>query len=143
MPAVPAPSAHQVITFGQLVEQDRNFCRAVAQIGVHGDQNLAGGMIETGRQSRRLPEIPLELDRAHARVCFREPSEQGEGAIGRAIVHKEELIGLAQAVHGHSELLVQRLNVRFLVVHGHDDRVATRAAGRLRGNRHTQARYDG
>src|SRR2546422_3435505 len=35
VPAVPAPSAHQVITFGQLVEQDRNFCRAVARSEEH------------------------------------------------------------------------------------------------------------
>src|SRR5262249_5986127 len=51
-------------------------------------------------------------------------------AVGRAVVHEDDLVGAAELGEGVAERLEERREVRFLVMEGHDDREIDRALER-------------
>ena len=94
--AVLLPAAHEVIAFfPDHPHHLRNFFRGVLQIGIQGDHNLplSGGkaFIERGR----FAVVPAEADAPYlmAGISPHLPDHL-PGAVGRAVIHKDELIGI-------------------------------------------------
>src|SRR6185437_5138501 len=63
-----APAGDNVIAFIELFQEGGNVIGIVLQVAIHGKDELARGMIESGRQSRRLTEVAPQLDDQHAAV---------------------------------------------------------------------------
>ena len=60
--AVLAPAGDHVVTLREHFDKVGNFVRVVLQVTVHSEDELARGIVKTGRQGRGLPEVPAELD---------------------------------------------------------------------------------
>ena len=52
-----APAAGDVEAFVDLLQQRRNIFRSMLQIAIHGDDHVAFGFVETGRQGSGLAEV--------------------------------------------------------------------------------------
>src|ERR1700734_3412092 len=63
-----APAADNIVTGGNLLQENWNVGRIVLQIAIHGDNVFAARMIETGRQPSRLAEIAAEFHYCNAAV---------------------------------------------------------------------------
>jgi len=62
----------------------------VLQVAVHGDDELALGVVEAGGKGRGLAEIAAQFDDHHAAVHGGDLAEQGEGGVARAVVYKDQ-----------------------------------------------------
>jgi hypothetical protein len=76
------PAADQVEPLVQLREQARNLGRVVLEVGVDGDDDVAVGVCEAGRERRRLAEVLAQADDANVVVCAVEPGQRCIGAVG-------------------------------------------------------------
>ena len=76
-----APSADDVVSRGDLFQEQRDVVGIVLQIAVHGDDVLAAGMIETGGKAGGLAEVAAQLDDGDAAVDSRDFTQHGEGVV--------------------------------------------------------------
>ena len=63
------PAADHVEALGQGRQEARDLVRVVLQVGVEGEDDLAAGGAEAGRQRGRLAEVAAEADAVDARVA--------------------------------------------------------------------------
>ena len=89
--ALLAPSGDDIVTLVELLNECRNVIGIVLKVAVHGKDVLAGGVIETGRQCRRLTEVPPQLDYKHAAVHGSYLLKQFVGPVSRTIVDQYHL----------------------------------------------------
>ncbi len=71
---------------------------------------------------RMLAEVTPEADGAHTVVRGVEALELGEAAVGRPVVHEDDLEGLAEPLQRGDRAPVQLVDRRRLVVERDDDR---------------------
>ena len=105
---------------GEGGEELRDVVGVVLEIGVHGDDDRAAGALEPGVEGRRLPGVPAESEDADPGILGRQLAEHVARAVGGAVVHEQDLEGLAMAVENADQLPIASLDVRLLVVGGDD-----------------------
>ena len=76
-----APSGDDVVALFELFDEGGDVVRVVLQVAVHGEDELAGGMIETGGQRRGLAEVAAQLDDEDAAVYRGNLFEEFVGAV--------------------------------------------------------------
>ncbi len=100
-----------------------NLVRVVLQVAVHGQDELARGVVETGRQRRGLAEVPAQLDHQHAAVHRGNLFQQLVGAVARAVVHQHQLKAVAHLLHHLLQAGIQDGDVLLFIVKGNNDRI--------------------
>ena len=128
--ALVAPADDQVVAFPDLDEQLRDVGRIVLQVGVHGHQRGARGMLDAGHHGGGLAAVAAELDHLDPRIGGGQGGAAGEGVIAAAVVDEDDLEGERERRHGVHDRLVQRADARLLVERGHDHRQVERASHR-------------
>ena len=111
-----APAAHNVVALINFFDEGRNVVRIVLQIAVHGDDVLALGMVETGRQSRGLAEVPAQLHHHDAAVDGGDFPQQVEGLIAAAIVDEDQLEAFARRFHHGRQTVIEFGDALLLIV---------------------------
>ena len=113
-----APATHDVKAPGELFEQARNIGRVVLAIPVHGDDDIAPGLIDAGAQGGGLSEVLSELDHDHPGVPGRQGLEDGLGPVRASIVYQDDLTLDAEPVQHGCKILIQRSDVPLLIEQG-------------------------
>src|SRR5579875_3804606 len=98
--ALHAPAAHDVVPLLNFFDESRNFGGIVLQVAVHGNDDLAAGVIEPSFQRGGLPEIAAKPDDRHARVIRGNFGEQAERSVLAAVIDEYNLVRFADGVHG-------------------------------------------
>ena len=91
-----APTAGDVESLIDFLQEGGNIFRSVLQIAVHGDDHLAAGLVKAGRESGRLSEVAPQADHLQVRIGFDQIAQQLVAAIGRSVVDIENFVGPAQ-----------------------------------------------
>ena len=100
----------------------RNFFGRVLQVGIKGDDDLAGRVLESGEDRRVLAEVALKQDHVRfprARSVL--GAQQRDRAIGAAVVHEDALVRCAQLIERLIEPHEQLRQAGLLVEDRHDD----------------------
>src|SRR6185295_19760953 len=92
---VKTPSSHQIVSLLDLCEHGGYIGWIVLSVAVHKHHDTAPGVGQPGRQRGRLSKVTLEADDAQSRVAALESAQDGEGAVPAAIIHCDNLVGLA------------------------------------------------
>ncbi len=94
------------------------------EVAVHGDDDFASGVVETGGKSGGLAEVAAEVDDEDVGVCGGECGEAGVGVVFGAIVDVDDFVGfgvvLAEGGEVSGEGVVELLDGVGFVVHGDD-----------------------
>ncbi len=86
----------QVVPFHQLVQHQRNVGRIVLKVGVHRHDHVAAGHVQPGVHCRGLPEVAAKADHLHVTIDCGKSFQLLERAIGRAVVHQQDLMLVRQ-----------------------------------------------
>ena len=97
--ALLAPARDHVVSLRELFQEVWDFVRVVLQVAVHSQDELARGIVETGRQGRGLAEVPAQLDYQNPAVYRGNLFQQLAGAVAGAIVHQHQLERVAHLLH--------------------------------------------
>ncbi len=97
--ALLAPAGDDVVALFELFEEVGNVVGIVLQVAVHGENELARGVVETRRQRRGLAEVAAQLDDQHAAIDRGDLFQQLVGAVAGAIVDKDQLKTVAHLLH--------------------------------------------
>ncbi len=119
--AVAPPAGHDVVAGVEGREQARDVGGVVLEVAVHGDDDLAGGVIDAGRERGGLSEVAHQAHEVHARIVAGGRDQARIGVVVAAVVDEHDLAREPQAIGGRLELGDQGLGVRGLVVDGDDD----------------------
>jgi dsRNA-specific ribonuclease len=95
----------------------------VLQVAVHGEDELARGVVETGRQGRGLAEVAAQLDHQHAAVDRGNLFQQLVGAVVGAVVDQHQLKAVAHLLHHLLQAGIEDGDVFLFIVKRHDDRI--------------------
>ena len=106
--------------FFDFFKKARNLFRVVLQIAVHRNDDFAARKIKTRFQSRSLPEIPPQPHQVYAPVVLEDVRKNFERIVLAAVVHKHQLVRLADSVHHFGKLHIERWDV-FLFVEERND----------------------
>ncbi len=115
------PSAHQVVAFVDLGDEQRDFRRIVLKVAVQRDDHFALRVIEPCLQSGGLAEIPAQANGSHPAVMRADFPKQGVSSVGAAVVDKDNLVGTPHRIHDFHDLHVKWPKVIFLVVKRNHD----------------------
>lgn len=130
------PARDHVVALVELGQQAGDVGRIVLQVGVQRHDHVVARGVDAGGHRRGLAEVAAEADQAEMRIGRAGGLEVVPGAVARAVVHEDDLVGAADARNGRVELLRQGGDVRLFVEDGNDDREA-------RGGRSCHARSMG
>jgi len=119
--AILAPSRDQVESLVQFGDNLGDVIRVILEVPVHGHDDLAAGIGETGLHRRSLPAIAPEMDGLEPAVGSAGLSDAGGRPIGASVIDEEDLIVLPNGSQGHLELFNQRRDVGFLVAQRYDN----------------------
>jgi hypothetical protein len=127
---------HQVVSLVDLREQPRNVGRVVLQVAVDRDDDVAARVLEARRERRGLAEVLAQREHSHVGIFGVDRAQDLARAVGRAIVHVDDLVGMAGLAQGRYEFRVERTQVVALVADRNDDGDLHRLCSRLiRGSR--------
>ena len=93
------------------------------QIAVHGEDELAGGVIEARRQRRRLTEIPPQLHHQHTAVDGSYLFEELVSAVFGTVIYQHQLKAVRHLFHNLLQAGIQNGDVFLFIVIGHNDGV--------------------
>ncbi len=116
-----APAADDVVALFELGEEVGDLVGIVLEIAVHGEDEVALGVIEAGGEGGGLTEVAAQLDDEDARVDRGDLFEQAIGAVARTIVDEDQFEGFADLLHYGLEAVVEGGDVFFFVVERNDD----------------------
>src|SRR6185295_12774264 len=102
-----APSADDVVAFGDLLEEARDLGRIVLEVAIHRDGDVATGEIESRLERRRLAEVAPQHHDDNAVVALANLCKNRTGAIATAVVDEHHLVRLGDAVHDLDDLGVE------------------------------------
>src|SRR5258708_38207244 len=94
-----APAADDVVALFKLGEEVGNLVGIVLEIAVHGEDEVALGVIEAGGEGGGLAEVAAELDDENAAVDGGDLFKQSVGPGAGAIVHEDQFEGFTNLVH--------------------------------------------
>ncbi len=93
MPRLPL-TPHDIVAFIELRKQLLNLLRLVLEIGVHHNDDVACGIVESSRQRNVVAEITGEaLDANMLRIARTDVEQNFERAVPRAIIDEDPLVG--------------------------------------------------
>src|SRR4051812_46992168 len=119
--ALLAPAGNHVVALFEFLEEVGDLVGVVLQVAVHGEDVLAGGMIEAGGQCRSLSEVAAQLDDENPAVHRRDLFEKLVGAVAGAVVYQDQLKSLAYLLHDLFEARVEVGDVLFFVMEGNNN----------------------
>jgi len=119
--AILAPSADDVVAFGNFLKKQWNVGGIVLQVAVHGDNVFAAGVVESGGQAGSLSEIAAQLDYGYATVDGGYLAEQPECAVDGAVIDQHHFEGLAASFHYGFEARVEVGDILLFVMERHYD----------------------
>ncbi len=93
------PSRNDVIPLLELLKESGNVIGIVLQIAIHGQNELARGVIESGGKRRGLAKIPAQLHHQHAAVDRGYLFQQLVRPVARSVVHKHQLKRVPHLLH--------------------------------------------
>ena len=117
-----APAAGDVVALVDFFEQRGNVLGAVLQVAIHGDDDVALGFVEAGRERGGLAEVAAQADHLEVAVGLHQVGEEFEAAIVGGVVDEEDLVGPLQLFENRGEAVVQREYGGLLVVDRNHDR---------------------
>src|SRR5260370_29178424 len=94
-----APAADEVVPFFELGEEVGDLVGIVLEIAVHGEDEVALGVVEAGGEGGGLAEVAAELDDENAAVDSGDLFEEAVGAVAGSIVDEDEFEGIADLLH--------------------------------------------
>src|SRR5579862_700226 len=124
--ALDAPAAHDVVTLFHFFDEAGDFGGFVLKIPVHGNDNLASGMVEGSLQRGRLAEVAAQANDRNALVVIGDFRKYTEGAVTAAVIHKDNFVRFAHSIHHIDDFDVERRSTFLLVVEGHNDGIYRR-----------------
>src|SRR5688572_14341322 len=86
-----SPSTDDVKALIQLLEEVGNVLRIMLKIAIHGDDVLAGSMVEAGSERGRLAEIAAQFHYDHPAVDGRDLFQEPKGIVTAAVIHEDKL----------------------------------------------------
>src|SRR3989344_1049251 len=106
VPAVFAPATNDVIAFGGLRQQGGNVLGGVLAVTVQRDDPISARRVEAGLKRRRKAAAPLKAHQDRGVAARADLGEPGEGAVGRGVVHPDDLVGQAEVFHDALDALL-------------------------------------
>ena len=107
----------------------RNVCRVILIVAVHGNNDLAKGVIKTCHHGRCLSEITPKVKHPHVRVPGGNFVEFNIGAIRAAVINEDQLPRTTTGVHHPRGRLVEPFHrIQFVKDRNHDGNQAARFA---------------
>src|SRR4029450_4737424 len=94
-----APAGYDVIALADLLEDHGDVGGVVLQVAIHSDDVLASCVVKSCGESGGLPEVAAQFHHRHTAVDGSDFAQQGEGAIDRSVVDKNDLATLAVRPH--------------------------------------------
>ena len=85
------PAADDILAGRQGREEAGDFGGVVLQVGVEGEDHVAGRALEAGLQCGGLAEVAAEPHRANVGVSRRELADDGPGGVGTAVVDEQDV----------------------------------------------------
>ena len=116
-----SPARHGVVAFGELVEEIRDLRRIVLQIAVHGDDDLAAGVVEPGRQGGRLAVVPTQVDADDPWVGLTQLLQDAGRGVAAPVIDKNRLPRLFARLERLRNPPVELPQARLLVVQRDND----------------------
>ena len=113
--------------------QVRQLLRAVLQVGVHEGYDLAQGRVDASRERDVLTEVARQAKGPHAAVLVVQLREDRPAAVRAAVIHEDQLVGLAHLAEHFRQPPMQLPKTRLLIEDGDDDGEGGRHAGRQNG----------
>ena len=75
--ALLAPAGYDIIAFGHLGQEVGDVGRIVLAVRIHGNDDVAGTMLNCGHERRRLAIVAAQMNDPDARIVLRELVELG------------------------------------------------------------------
>jgi len=127
--ALERPDVHGILAVGEhderarlpLSHQLRDQRRRVLQIGVHGHDRPARGVLESGQNGRLLTEAPRQTDSVDSPVVARDSADGRPGPVGASVIDEHELVLPLRRAEVGADGVVQRIEIGLLVVAGRND----------------------
>ena len=91
------------------------------QIAVHGQDELARGVVKACRQGRSLAEVAAQLHNQHTAVDSGNLLKQLVGPVVGAVIDEHHFKGFAHLLHNLLEARIENRYVVFFVVKWHND----------------------
>jgi len=98
----------------------RNQFRRILEVGVDQHDGIAPGRVEPGRERDLMAEVPREPQEAQALVAGRKAPQHVPRAVGRPVVHEQDLV-VAEIREGRGQPAPELLDGVTLVVDRGDD----------------------
>jgi hypothetical protein len=90
-----------LVAFLPFRHQPRNDFGRVLQVHVHGDDGVAGGLLQSGGERRFLAEVAGQVHHDQARAGLRGFQQAGQGVVGAAVVDEDVLELMPSQGVGH------------------------------------------
>jgi len=116
-----APAADDVVTLFKLGEEVGDLVGIVLEIAVHGEDEVALGVVEAGGEGGGLAEVSAELDDENAAVDGGDLFKQAVGAVSGSIIDEDQFEGFTDLLHYRFETVVEGGDVLFFVMERNDD----------------------
>src|SRR5215469_15367688 len=121
--AVLAPAADDVVALADLLNEHRNIGRIMLEVAIHGDDVFAAGVVESSGEAGGLSKITAEFHDGHPAVDSCDLAQQLERAIGRTVVHQDDLEALAVRFHDGFKAVIEVGDILLLVMQRDHNRI--------------------
>ena len=118
-----APAGDDVVSLVELFKKSGNVVGIVLQVAVHGQDELARGVVKAGGQGRGLAKVAAQLDDQHAAVDGGNFFKELVGPVVRAVINQDQLKGVVHLLHDLLEPGIEDCYVFFFIVKWHNNRV--------------------
>jgi len=116
-----APAADDVVALFKFGEEVGDLVGIVLEIAVHGEDEVALGVVEAGGKGGGLAEVAAELDDENAAVDGGDLFKQAVGPVAGTIVDEDQFEGFADLFHHGLETVVEGGDVFFFVMERNND----------------------
>src|SRR4030042_2265229 len=116
--SVPSPTRYRPIPLFELLHKDRDYSGVVLPIAIHVDDPIPLGVVEAGREGRRLAGILFQLDDPEMVIFLFQPPEDRSGLVRAPVVYQHDLIGQPDPLHNPFDLAVEGLYISLLIMEG-------------------------
>src|SRR6266700_7338465 len=113
--------AANAIELFQGIEEFRQVCWVILQIGVERDEVLPARSLQAGPTCGRLAAVESKTLHPDARVACRQFFEDFPGVVLAAIIGDDDFVSQVEPVHGLANRRDERAQVTFLIVTGDDE----------------------
>ncbi len=119
--AVFAPAADYVDSLVIMLEEQGDVVRVVLEVGIEGDDDIAGRGVEAGAHGGGLAEVAAQPHEAEMGVLVGACGEQLPGSVLAAVVDEDDLVGAANCAQGVVQGFAEQGDGFFFVVDRNDN----------------------